>query len=289
MVSIQILIVDKQRVFLTLNNIIVATWNINGMQARLEFLLNWLGQRAPDIVLLQELKIDTDRFPYEKLEEAGYQAQVHGQKSWNGVAILSRNKTINNVRTVTRGLPGLEEQGSRIIGAEIEIPGFGIVNCISVYVPNGRDVDHDEFKRKILFLNKLEVFVKRAMSISESLIIGGDFNLCPSSIDTWDEKVWDGKIFHTPTERKRFAQLLNLGLFDLFRYFHPNEKKFSWWDYRAGNFHKNFGLRIDFLLANEKVTKVATEIRIDREFRKKKNGMIASDHCPVIAELLLPE
>ena len=288
MVSIQILAVNKQRVFLTLNNIVVATWNINGIQARLQFLLTWLRQRTPDIVLLQELKIDKDRFPYGKLEEAGYQAQVHGQKSWNGVAILSRNTTINNIRTVIRGLPGVEEQGSRLISAEIEIPGIGTVTCVSVYVPNGRDIDHDEFKRKIQFLNKLEMFLKRTMSVSESLIIGGDFNLCPSPIDTWHDKVWDGKIFHTSTERKCFAQLLNLGLFDLFRNFHPDEKEFSWWDYRAGNFHKNFGLRIDFLLANDKVTNATTEIKIDREFRKKKNGMIASDHCPVIAELLLP-
>ena len=265
---------------------IIATWNINGLQARLGFLRDWLQARTPDLVLLQELKLSADRFPHAELEEAGYQAVVHGQKSWNGVAILARNASIGALRPVTRGLPGLEQQGARLVGAELELAGLGTLSCISVYVPNGRSVGHQEFAHKLTFLDELVQFVRQALAASRALVVGGDFNLCPGPLDTWDEAAWQGKIFHTPDERERFGALTGLGLTDLYRHLHPDGTQFSWWDYRAGNFHKNVGLRIDFLLATATLTGHTREVWIDRDYRKKKEGMIASDHAPVIAELV---
>ena len=263
---------------------IIATWNINGMQARLGFLRHWLQARTPDLVLLQELKLSADRFPHAELEEAGYQAVVHGQKSWNGVAILARAGA-GALRPVTRGLPGLEQQGARLVGAELAAPGCEPLSCISVYVPNGRRVGHPEFAHKLPFLDGLAEFLRQELAGSRNLVAGGDFNLCPGPLDTWDEAAWAGKIFHTAAERERFAALAALGLTDLYRRLHPAGAQFSWWDYRAGNFHKNLGLRIDFLLASAAVAARTRAVWIDREYRKKKQGMIASDHAPVFAEV----
>ena len=267
----------------------IATWNINGMQARLGFVRHWLQARTPDVVLLQELKLPADRFPHAELETAGYQAVVHGQKSWNGVAILTRTETVRAVHGVVRGLPGAAEQGARLIAAELEVAGWGGLHCCSVYVPNGRSADHPEFAHKLAFLDGLIHFIRGrsapAGGAGPPLIIGGDFNLCPGALDTWDEDAWAGKIFHTAAERSRFQALSELGLVDLFRARHPDRRLFSWWDYRAGDFHQNRGLRIDLLLATPPVADRSGEVRIDRDYRKKKEGMIASDHAPVIAEV----
>ena len=267
----------------------IATWNINGMQARLGFLLHWLRARRPDLVLLQELKQTAERFPHEELREIGYRAVAHGQKSWNGVAIVSRSDSVGEARAVTRDLPGLEQYGARLLGAEVAVAGLGLLSCTSAYVPNGRTVGHPEFGHKLAFLDGLIGYARQALAGAEALLIGGDFNLCPGALDTWHEDAAEGRIFHTKEERERFAALLDLGLVDLFRHCNPGARQYSWWDYRAGSFHKNLGLRIDFLLAGAGVAGRASAVRIDRDYRKKKEGMIASDHAPVIAELALPE
>ena len=263
----------------------VATWNVNGMQARLRFVLHWLAARAPDVALLQEIKLPGERFPHDELRAAGYRALVHGQKSWNGVAILTRERTVRRAEASDRGLPGLEAQGARLIAAQVEGEGFGALDCVSVYVPNGRAVDHPEFGHKLAFLDGLVSFAERQARPDRPLIIGGDFNLCPGALDTWDEEAWRERIFHTAEERRRFQALLGLGLVDLFRARNPQVRRFSWWDYRAGNFHKNLGLRIDLLLAAAPVAERTAAVTIDRDYRKKKDGMIASDHAPVIAEI----
>ena len=267
---------------------IVATWNVNGMQARLGFLRHWLRARAPDLVLLQELKLSADRFPHAELAEAGYRAVVHGQKSWNGVAVLARSAGGGELRPVTQGLPGAEQQGARLVGAELALPGCAPISCVSVYVPNGRSAGHPEFAHKLAFLDALEEFLRPEAARAGNLLVGGDFNLCPGPLDTWDEAAWEGKIFHTAQERQRFAALTGLGLSDLYRRLHPGGAQFSWWDYRAGNFHKNLGLRIDFLLASAALAESAQAAWIDREYRKKKEGMIASDHAPVLAKVQPP-
>lgn len=267
----------------------IATWNINGMQARLGFLQYWLRARQPDLVLLQELKQTSERFPYQELHDAGYRAVVHGQKSWNGVAILSHTESVGEARAVTRDLPGLEQHGARLVAAEVEVAGLGLLSCTSVYVPNGRTVGHPEFTNKLAFLDGLIGYARRALADTDALLIGGDFNLCPGALDTWHEDAAEGRIFHTPAERERFAALLDLGLIDLFRSCNPGVRKYSWWDYRAGSFPRNLGLRIDFLLAGAGVAERTAAVQIDRDYRKKKAGMIASDHAPVIAELAWSE
>ena len=263
----------------------VATWNINGMQARLAFLQHWLRARQPDLVMLQELKQTAARFPHAELGEAGYRAVVHGQKSWNGVAILTHAERVGEARPVARDLPGLEQHGARLVGAEVPVHGAGTLSCTSVYVPNGRTVAHPEFGHKLAFLDGLVEYARAALAGTAAVLIGGDFNLCPGPLDTWHGDAAEGSIFHTAAERERFDALVDLGLVDLFRHCNPELRQYSWWDYRAGSFHKNQGLRIDFLLAGAALAVRTSAVRVDRDYRKKQDGMIASDHAPVIADL----
>ncbi len=254
----------------------IATWNINGLRARLEFVLHWLASRKPDVVGLQELKTETDKFPHDVFAAAGYRALVHGQKSWNGVAILSRDEA-----TVTAtGLPGEEEFGSRLITAEV-----GGLSFTTVYCPNGKTVSHDDYPRKLAWYERLLAHVAATESADRPAVLCGDFNICPTPLDSWNESMLSGGIFHTDEERARFAALLDWGYKDLFREKHPDEQIFSWWDYRGGAFHRKQGLRIDFVLGTQPVLERTGEVWVDRDYRKKQEGMIASDHAPVIADL----
>ncbi|MCI0620114.1 MAG: exodeoxyribonuclease III [Acidobacteria bacterium] len=254
----------------------IATWNINGLRARFDFLLHWLRARQPDLVGLQELKLIDESFPYAELEAAGYHALAHTQKAWNGVAILSRERA--EIRQ--KGLPGEEELGARLITASV-----GGLLFTTVYCPNGKQVGHPDFSRKLKWLGTLAEFVKERHHPDEPMILCGDLNLCPTALDTWNEGGLRGEIFHTDEERARFQSLLDLRLFDLYRHFLPEGRMFSWWDYRAGAFHKNQGLRIDFLLGTQVVLERVQTVEIDREYRKKKEDLVPSDHAPVLADL----
>jgi exodeoxyribonuclease-3 len=247
---------------------------VNGLRARQDFLLRWLAERRPDVVALQELKLEDGRFPSAELEAVGYRALCHGQKSWNGVAILSREPA----EPLQVGLPGQEALGARLLAARV-----GGVHAVSVYVPNGKSVGHEDFPRKLAWLECLASWLEEHRG--EPLVVGGDFNVCPTGLDSWDEERLRGRIFHTDEERARFARLLELGLVDLFRAQHPSLRAFSWWDYRAGAFHRGHGLRIDFLLASEPVAKRLRAAEIDRDWRKKQDGLTPSDHAPVWADL----
>jgi len=254
----------------------IATWNINGLRARLDFVLHWLRSRQPDMVGLQELKVDEDQFPFDVFEAEGYSAVVAAQKAWNGVAILSRQEP----GSVQRGLPGEETLGARLVEARIHDLTF-----ITVYCPNGKHVAHPDFSLKLDWFSSLQGYLQQRHSPESRLILGGDFNLCPSELDSWNEEGLAGQIFHTPEERELFAGLQRWGLVDTFRSLYPEGRKFSWWDYRAGAFHRNHGLRIDFLLATRPVLKDLKEVTIDRDYRKKQDGMTASDHAPVFVDL----
>ncbi|MEW5977917.1 MAG: exodeoxyribonuclease III [Acidobacteriota bacterium] len=254
----------------------IATWNVNGLRARLDFLFHWLRSRQPDLIGLQELKLTDESLPYAEFQSAGYHCLAHTQKAWNGVAILSRNPAA--LRQV--GLPGQEDQGARLITATC-----GEITFTTVYCPNGKDVGHPDFPRKLEWLDALVDHLEAKCSPTESLILCGDLNLCPTPLDTWSEEKLHGQIFHTEEERLRFDQLRKWGLFDLYRERRPEDRQFSWWDYRAGAFHKNQGLRIDFLLATRPVLERVTHIEIDREYRKKKEDLTPSDHAPVMADL----
>jgi len=254
----------------------IATWNINGMRARLAFFLHWLRARQPDVVGLQELKLTDEQFPHEELEAEGYHAVTHGQKSWNGVAILSREQA----RVTQRGLPGQERLGARLLTADV-----GGLSFTTIYCPNGKRVEHDDFPLKLAWMEALETHFKERHDSQRAVVLCGDFNVCLAPLDSWNEKELHGRIHHTDVERARFRALLDWGFKDLLRERFPDEQVFSWWDYRGGAFHRKQGLRIDFLLGTQEVMTRLRSVEIDRDYRKKKEGLIASDHAPVIADL----
>lgn len=256
----------------------IATWNVNGLRARTDFLLHWLRDRRPDVVGLQELKMEDDRFPHDLFEAEGYRALTHGQKSWNGVAILSRHP----IELIDRGLPGQPELGSRLLTAAV-----GEMIFTTLYCPNGKSLAHPDYERKLSWLASLRRHLEPSLSADSRHVVCGDFNICPEPLDSWNEERFAGDIFHTEAERERLRQILDLGLVDLFRHRHPDLQAFSWWDYRGGAFHRKQGLRIDFLLASPGLAETTTHVEIDREYRKKKEGLAASDHAPVIADLEL--
>ena len=254
----------------------IATWNVNGLRARLDFVLHWLAARQPDVVGIQEVKATEEDFPHTQLGDAGYYAFAHLQKAWNGVAILTRKPV---ERVVQEGLPGQEELGARLITADVEGLAFS-----TVYVPNGKSVEHDDYPRKLEWLDALAQHMREGDD-GKPRVLCGDFNVVPAPIDSWDEARLAGTIFHTQPERDRIDAFYAAGLGDLFRRKYPDEQKFSWWDYRGGAFHRKQGLRIDFLLASAKVEERLREVWIDRDYRKKQDGLTPSDHAPVIADL----
>lgn len=258
----------------------IATWNVNGLRARLDFVKLWLSEREPDVVGFQELKMEDEKFPHEVFQELGYSCVAHGQKSWNGVAILSRLP----VELIDSGLPGQADFGSRLIRARIG-EGPKQLDFTTLYCPNGKNLEHDDFPRKLAWFESLREWAAEFVSAKESAVLCGDFNIVPTDLDTWDPGKWADDIFHTKEERERLAALMDLGLVDLYRELEPDTQAFSWWDYRGGSFHRKHGLRIDFLLGSDAVVKRLRSVEIDRDFRKKKDGLTASDHCPVIAVL----
>jgi exodeoxyribonuclease-3 len=254
----------------------IATWNINGLRARLEYVLQWLSEREPDIVGLQELKLTDEQFPHDAFEALGYQAVVHGQKSWNGVAILTRVP----VEATQIGLEGQADFGARLITAQV-----GGLAFTTVYCPNGKNLEHDDYGRKLAWFDTLADHWEQKTTAGEPAVLCGDFNVCPTALDSWSGDGADGAIFHTDAERERIQRLYQLGLVDLFRVAHPEEQVFSWWDYRGGAFHRKHGLRIDFLLATAGLEERVTFVGTDRDFRKKRDGLTPSDHAPVYADL----
>ena len=252
----------------------VATWNVNGLRARLDFVLLWLKARAPTVLGMQELKVEDAEFPFDAFRAAGYEVAVHGQKGWNGVAIAAKAP----IEVQDRGLPGQAGQGARLIRANV-----GGLSFATVYCPNGKTLDHPDFPRKLAWFDSLRDYV--AGLDSENLVLGGDFNIVPKAADCWRGAAADGTIFCTPEERSRYEALEEAGLVDLFRHRHPTAQEFSWWDYRGGAFHRGLGLRIDMLLGTEAVARRVREVVIDRDFRRKKDRLTASDHAPVYADL----
>jgi exodeoxyribonuclease-3 len=255
----------------------IATWNVNGLRSRLEFILHWLAARQPDVVGLQELKLTDEQFPYDEFEAAGYEAAVYGQKAWNGVAVLSREPG----EVTQRGLPGENEFGSRLVTAR-----FGDLSFTTVYCPNGKRLDHEDYPKKLAWYDSLADHWAAARSADEPAVLCGDFNICPTDLDSHHSPARTGeRIFHTAAERQRFGRLLDGGLTDLYRSRYPEERMYSWWDYRGGSFHRNLGLRIDFILGTAAVSARLRDVVIDRDYRKKKDGLTASDHAPVYADL----
>jgi len=253
---------------------LIATWNVNGVRARQQRLAEWLAERKPDVACLQELKVTDEEFAHDVLETSGYKAATHGQAGWNGVAVLAKTQP----EIVVRGLPGAaKDAGARFIS--VKTNGIEIA---SVYVPNGKTVANPDYKLKLAWLDVLAKHVESRADRDAPFVMGGDFNVCPADIDVYDPAAFVGETHVTPAERERFQALLDAGTVDSYRAVHPDEVGFTWWDYRAGHLQKNYGLRIDLLLATRPVFERVERIWIDLEMRR---GSQASDHAPFIMEL----
>jgi exodeoxyribonuclease III len=251
----------------------LATWNINSIRARTERLLTWIGNERPDVLCLQETKVEDTGFPTAALEKAGYHVVTHGQRSYNGVAIASRTP----ITDVTRGFgDGEPDDEARLISARV-----GELRVICIYVPNGQDLDSDKFPYKLGWYKRLRAYLDRTATTSEQLVVCGDTNVTADR-DVWSPEAWAGKIHCSPKEREALANVIGFGLVDLFRKHHPDGGVYSWWDYRGVSFFKNQGLRIDHILATPPVAERCSACVIDRNARK---GQDASDHAPVIATL----
>jgi exodeoxyribonuclease-3 len=261
---------------------LVATYNVNSINARLDFVMDFLATHRPDLVCVQELKVDNEAFPHLAFAQAGYRAATHGQTQWNGVAVLGRIEALGGgeIEVVQAGLPGQDAAGARLL----TVRALGLT-ITSVYVPNGKTVSHPDFRMKLAWLDALADHLHKTLDPSSDAVVGGDFNLVPEDIDSYAPAACAGHIFHTDGERARWTRILGAGLFDLFREKEPSLQAFSWWDYRAGAFHKKHGLRIDFLLGTRPILDRTTSVRIDRDFRKKRADRIPSDHAPVMVEI----
>lgn len=263
-----------------MTQITIATFNVNSVKARLANLLAWLDETKTDIVLLQELKCVDEAFPAMEIEERGYNIALHGQKTYNGVAILSKFPLAD----ITRGLAGDEsDEQARYIEAVASVPG-GAVRVASAYVPNGQDVASDKFPYKLKFFERLRAHWEQRLAYHEIAVLGGDFNCAPSPIDVYDPRALDGTVCYHPAERERLRGLFNLGLYDAFRVLHPEKQQFSWWDYRGNGYERGHGLRIDHLLLSAHAVDQLTACVIDEIPRQQDKP---SDHAPVICTLAL--
>lgn len=251
----------------------IATWNVNSIKARRERLLAFLQRHEPDVCCLQELKVETEAFPLEDIQALGYQAAVLGQRSYNGVAILSKRAIENE----TLGLGDGGEDASRLLTAVVN----GI-RVMSVYVPNGGSTSSDKYQYKLEWLQRLLRYLDQHHAPSEPLVLCGDLNIAPDDSDVARPDEWQSTVLCAPEVRAAFRRLTAWGLHDVFRKHHPDGHVYSWWDYRMLGFQKGNGLRIDHVLATESVAARTSEARIDREERK---GKLPSDHAPVLVTL----
>jgi exodeoxyribonuclease III len=250
-----------------------ATWNVNSLRARLPRVLEFVELHQPDVLLLQETKVSPDQFPADDLAGAGYHAEHHSGGQWAGVAILAR--TGLTLDDPGAGLPG-EPAADEARWCEATVNG---IRFVSTYVPNGRTLDSPEFPRKLEFLDAMAV---RARQAPRPLVIAGDMNIAPADADVYDPAAFVGGTHVTEEERSRLRAILDTGLVDAYRAVHPEDVQFTWWDYRAGNFHKGLGLRIDLALVSEDLAGSLVEVGIDRNFRKGKKP---SDHAPLLVRL----
>jgi len=250
----------------------IATWNVNSLSVRLEHVLNWLAGERPDVLALQETKLVDAKFPVAAIEAAGYHAVYSGQKTYNGVALLSRVPMSDLVTDI----PGLQDPQRRVLGATCQN-----VRVLNLYVPNGESVGSDKYAYKLDWLDKLFVYVRQQLESHPRMVILGDFNIAPEERDVYEPLAWEGHVLFSSAERSAFRRLIDAGLCDTFRAFEQPEKQFSWWDYRMGAFRRNHGLRIDHILASRELCGLCKSCRIDKGPRALERP---SDHAPVVAE-----
>ena len=250
----------------------LATWNVNSLKVRLAHLLDWLGHNQPDAMCLQETKTLDANFPVDALRAAGYQAVYSGQKTYNGVAILSRSDAAD----AGTGIPDFPDELKRVIAATV-----AGVRVICIYAPNGQSLESDKYAYKLRWYAALASWLSEELQTHPLLAVLGDFNVAPQDRDVHDPKRWEGGIHVSAPERAAFQKLLNLGLADAYRLFAQPEKEFSWWDYRLNAFARGWGLRIDQILVSADLAKRCTACSIDKAPRGLERP---SDHAPVIAQ-----
>jgi exodeoxyribonuclease III len=257
----------------------LATWNVNSLAVRLPQLLDWLAAAQPDALVLQETKLTDDKFPQAEIEAAGYRVAFLGQKTYNGVALLSR-EALGEVTEVVRNIPGFADEQARVIAGTV-----AGVRVVGGYFPNGQAPESDKFTYKMGWLAALEAWLAAELQRHPQLVLMGDFNIAPTDADVYDPVAWAGQIHCTPEERAHFQALIALGLTDAFRLFEQPAKSWSWWDYRNLAFRKNQGLRIDHILVSQPLVAGVKACHIDKPMRKNERP---SDHAPVWVELDLP-
>ena len=251
----------------------LATWNVNSLKVRLEQLLDWMTAGAPDVICLQETKLDDPVFPVAEIEAAGYQVVFSGQKTYNGVAIVSRLPATD----VVRAIPGFVDEQKRVIAATISN-----VRVVNAYVPNGQAVDSDKFHYKMDWLSAFTQWLGEQRKNHSRIAVVGDFNIAPDERDVHDPKAWEGKVLFSQAERDKFAALIELGFVDSFRLFDQAEKSFTWWDYRLNAFKRGMGLRIDHILLSQELAQRCRSVSIVKEMRGLERP---SDHAPVVADI----
>jgi exodeoxyribonuclease-3 len=251
----------------------IATWNVNSFKVRLPHVLDWLAATQPDVLCLQETKQEDSQFPLAALQQAGYQAVFSGQKTYNGVAILSKSAATD----VQRGLPDFADEQKRLIAATVSG-----VRVVCVYVPNGQSLDSDKYQYKLAWLSALQAWLAEELQRNPALVLLGDYNIAPEDRDVYDPKAWEGNVLVSEPERAAFDGLLQLGFSDSFRLFEQPEKSYSWWDYRMMAFRRKMGLRIDHILLSAALVPRCTASHIDTAPRRLERP---SDHAPVLVEL----
>ncbi len=253
----------------------IATWNVNSLKARLGRVEEWLTDVQPDVLCMQETKLADDAFPALTFQGLGYETAHHGQGQWNGVAILSRVGLTDVVANFADG--GEPDAEARLLTATC-----GGVRVTSVYVPNGRALDHDHYRYKLSWLARLRAHVAATSAPGDAVVVAGDFNIAPDDRDVYDPAAFANSTHTSPPERAELAALADWGLHDVLRHHYADDKVYSWWDYRAGDFHQGRGLRIDLVMASQSVLDRSAFCVIDRNARK---GTSPSDHAPVIVDL----
>jgi exodeoxyribonuclease-3 len=254
----------------------LASWNVNSLKVRLPHVLDWLKEHQPDILGLQEIKTIDENFPLEEIKAAGYHVNFAGQKTYNGVAVISKLPATD----IVTDLPGLDDPQRRVLGATIPQKN-GDVRFLNLYIPNGSEVGSEKYEYKLGWLNALISYVKTQLAEHKNFVMVGDYNIAPDDRDLWDPEGWKDKILVSPPERAALQSLLDMGLTDTFRLFDQEDELYSWWDYRAAGFRRNHGMRIDLLLSSPAMTELCTASYIDKEPRKLERP---SDHAPVVAE-----
>lgn len=253
----------------------LATWNVNSLKIRLPQVLDWAARQQPDVLCLQETKLEDSKFPHAEIAAAGYRALCCGQKTYNGVAILSRAAAAECATAIA----GFEDVQKRVLAATVDG-----VRVICAYVPNGEGIGTEKFQYKLKWLAAFREWLEAELAAWPRLAVVGDYNIAPEARDVHDPAAWEGKIHFTPPEREAFAALLAIGLQDAFRLFDQPERSYTWWDYRMMAFRRKMGLRIDHILLSDALASSCTACSIDIEPRKNERP---SDHAPVIADINL--